>query len=231
LIVTIDALLNDDQLAEIQAALMTAAFGDGQRTAGWHARLVKHNQQLERDSPVADELRQRVLKALQANALFEAAAYPQTVHSLLFSRYELGMEYGRHVDNAFMGGGSLSGTGSANHRWRADVSFTLFLSEPDSYQGGELVIEGACDEQCYKLPAGSLILYPSSTLHRVAQVTAGVRLVCVGWVQSLVRDPAQREVLFDLDTARRSLFAREGKTIEFDLLSKTYANLLRQWAD
>lgn len=221
MIVTINDLLNDELLAVVQDALMTAEFSNGQRTAGWHARLVKHNQQLDRDSTVADELRQRVLKALQANALFEAAAYPSAIHSLLFSRYEAGMEYGRHVDNAFMGG---------NCHLRADVSFTIFLSEPESYQGGDLVLEGACDEQCYKLSAGSLILYPSSTLHRVEKVTAGVRLVCVGWVQSVVRDPAQREVLFDLDTARRSLFAREGKTIEFDLLAKTYANLLRQWA-
>lgn len=231
MIVTLNTLLDDDQLQEIQTALMAAEFSDGQRTAGWHARLVKHNQQLDRRSAVADQLRQRILAALQANALFEAVAYPQTIHSLLFSRYETGMEYGRHVDNAFMGGGGPTGTDNANRRFRADVSFTLFLSDPNSYEGGELVIEGACDDQCYKLSAGSLILYPSSTLHRVEKVTAGLRLVCVGWVQSLVRDPAQREVLFDLDTARRSLFAREGKTIEFDLLSKTYTNLLRQWAE
>jgi PKHD-type hydroxylase len=229
LIVTLDTLLNDEQLTAICDALMTAEFSDGQRTAGWHARLVKQNQQLDRSSAMAEDLRQQVLSALQANALFEAAAYPDTIHSLLFSRYQPGMEYGRHVDNAFMGGNASSG--KANRRFRADVSFTLFLTEPDSYEGGELVIEGACDDQRYKLSAGSLILYPSSTLHRVEKVTAGVRLVCIGWVQSLVRDPAQREVLFDLDTARRSLFAREGKTIEFDLLSKTYANLLRQWSE
>ena len=114
---------------------------------------------------------------------------------------------------------------------RSDLSFTLFLSPPDAYDGGELVIEGSAGEQAFKLPAGGLVLYPSSTLHRVAPVTRGERLAAVSWVQSQVRDPACREILFDLDTARRTLFQREGKSREFDLLSKSLANLLRLWAE
>lgn len=223
MIITIESLLDADQLKIIQNNLAAADFIDGLTTAGWHARLVKQNQQLDRTNALAKNLQKMVSAALHNNALFEAAAYPQQIHSLLFSRYKSGMEYGRHVDNALMGKG--------DRRHRADLSFTLFLSDPDHYSGGALVIEGACDEQPYRLPAGSLLLYPSSTLHRVDPVAQGCRFACVGWVQSWIRDPAKRELLFDLDTARRSLFAREGKSIEFDLLSKTYANLLRRWSE
>ncbi|MEM6436188.1 MAG: Fe2+-dependent dioxygenase, partial [Cyanobacteria bacterium P01_D01_bin.115] len=134
-------------------------------------------------------------------------------------RYDTGMEYGRHVDNALMG------------NQRSDVSFTVFLSEPQDYDGGELVVEGAADEQCYKLAAGTAIIYPSSTLHRVEPVTQGTRLVAVGWVQSWIRDAAKRELLFDLDTVRRSLYTQSGKSNEFDLLSKSLANLMRQWVE
>ena len=129
------------------------------------------------------------------------------------------MEYGSHVDDALMNG------------IRTDVSFTLFLSDPDSYDGGALVIESSGGEDDIKLPAGSLVAYPSTTLHRVQPVTKGARLAAVGWARSFIRDPARRELLFDLDTARQSLFAREGKTAEFDLLSKSTANLLRMWAE
>jgi PKHD-type hydroxylase len=114
---------------------------------------------------------------------------------------------------------------------RSDVSFTLFLSPPSTYEGGELVIESTDAEQAYKLEAGSVIIYPSSTLHRVEPVTEGVRLVAVAWVQSLVREPSDREILFDLDTTRRAIFTKQGKTIEFDLISKSHANLLRKWAE
>jgi PKHD-type hydroxylase len=141
---------------------------------------------------------------------------------MLFSRYEAGMSYGRHIDNALMGNQDFL---------RSDISLTLFLSPPSTYEGGELVIESTDAEQAYKLEAGSVIVYPSSTLHRVEPVTEGVRLVAVAWVQSLVREPSEREILFDLDTARRAIFTKQGKTIEFDLISKSHANLLRKWAE
>lgn len=129
------------------------------------------------------------------------------------------MDYGRHTDNALMG------------QYRSDVSFTVFLSNPDEYDGGELIIESADDERAYKLAGGCTLVYPSSTLHRVEPVKRGTRLVVVGWVQSWVRDPAKRELLFDLDTVRRSLYAQSGKTNEFDLLCKSLANLTRQWCE
>ncbi|MEM1253051.1 MAG: Fe2+-dependent dioxygenase [Cyanobacteria bacterium P01_H01_bin.21] len=213
----IPEVLSAAELTQIREALATAEFIDGKTTAGWYAKQVKHNQQLKQG--VGQPLASVVKAALNRHPLFQVAVRPRQVHSLRFSRYGEGMSYGTHADNAMMGS------------YRSDVSFTLFLSAPADYDGGELVIEGADDEKAYKLPAGSAIVYPSSTLHRVNEVTKGTRLVVVGWVQSLVRDPSQRELLFDIDTVRRSLFAQHGKTNEFDLLSKSVSNLLRQWAD
>jgi PKHD-type hydroxylase len=178
--------------------------------------------QLQREATYAKDLRELVETALRRNALFQSAIQPKIIHSVLFSRYETGMSYGRHVDNALMGNQAFL---------RSDVSFTLFLSSPSTYEGGELIIEYSDGDRTYKLEAGSMIVYPSSTLHQVETVTEGVRLAAVGWVQSLVRDANEREILFDLDTARRSIFAKEGKTIEFDLISKSYVNLLRKWAE
>lgn len=210
-------LLSADDLRQIHNALATADFVDGKLTAGWHAKQVKHNQQLAKTE--GQDVRDLVQSALSGHPLFQAAVRPKQIHSLLISRYTAGMEYGRHVDNALMG------------NLRADVSFTVFLSEPHDYDGGELVIEGADDEQSYKLAAGSAIIYPSSTLHRVDPVVGGTRLVAVGWVESWIRDAAKRELLFDLETVRRSLYAQTGKTNEFDLLSKSISNLLRRWAN
>jgi PKHD-type hydroxylase len=145
--------------------------------------------------------------------------WPRTVSPMLLSRYQTGMTYGRHVDDALMKG------------LRTDVSFTLFLSDPQSYEGGELVIEGTFGEQAIKLEAGSVVTYPSTTLHRVEPVREGVRLAAVGWVRSYVRSAEQREILFDIETVRRRLFDRSGKSEEFDRLTKVQSNLLRAWAD
>ena len=195
-----------------------AEFVDGKLSAGWHAKLVKHNQQLKAGT-LLTELQAKVRTALNRHPLFQTAVRPKSIHSLLFSRYDIGMSYDTHVDNALMNGK------------RSDISFTLFLNSADDYEGGELVIEGAQDEQTYKLDAGAAIVYPSTTLHRVNPVTKGTRLVAVGRVQSWIRGNSEREILFDLDTARRSIFAQQGKTPEFDLISKSIANLLRKWAD
>jgi PKHD-type hydroxylase len=221
MIFTIDDLLTPDELNLLNQNLNPDDFIDGKTTAGWHAKLVKENTQLKQDAPQIQDLRQIAIDALKRNPIFEIGIRPKIVHSLLFSRYTEGMSYGSHVDNAFMG----------KEYFRSDVSFTIFLSPPDSYQGGELAIESFEGEQTFKLEAGSIVLYPSSSLHRVEKVTAGVRLVAVGWIQSLIRHSYQREILFDLDTARRSIFAQQGKTVEFDLISKSLANLLRLWAD
>ena len=193
-------------------------YADGRKTAGWAAREVKRNEQVEA-GPRIDTIRNLVRKALMAHPLFVSFAQPKSITRMLVSRYTQGMEYGLHVDDALMGGR------------RADLSFTLFLSEPDSYQGGELVMESVDGETEIKLAPGEVVIYPTAALHRVAPVTSGERIAVVGWVRSLVRRPDQREILFDLDRACRALFERDGKTAELDLLLKSKANLLRQWAE
>ncbi len=217
MLLQIPNVLSADEAASMRSILEPAEFVDGKLTAGWYAKQVKHNRQLA--GTTAKDLRTQIKAALERHPLFQAAVRPKHIHSILLSRYDPGMEYGRHTDNALMG------------QYRSDVSFTVFLSPPQDYQGGELVIEGADDERSYKLSSGTAIAYPSSTLHRVDPVKQGTRLVAVGWVQSWVRDPAQRELLFDLDTVRRSLYAQSGKTDEFDLLCKSLANLIRQWSE
>jgi PKHD-type hydroxylase len=222
MILTLDNILSPKELTQLVDNLSQGSFVHGQTTAGWHAKLVKQNSQLKNTSPQFKQLEKLVINALKRNLLLKLAMNPKRIHSLRFSRYDQGMYYGSHTDNALMGGEQF---------FRSDVSFTLFLSPPDSYGGGELVIEKPEGDLSYKLEAASIVLYPSSFWHRVETVTTGTRLVVVGWIESLIRDPSKREILFDIDTVRRSIFAKEGKSVEFDLLAKTHANLLRQWAE
>ena len=222
MILTIDNILTSEELTQLTDTLSKSNFVDGQTTAGWHAKLVKQNSQLDTTSPEFKPLQDLVINALERNLLFKLAIQPKHIHSLRFSRYEVQMHYGSHTDNALMGGKQF---------FRSDVSFTLFLSSPESYEGGELIIEKPEANLSYKLKAGSIICYPSTFLHRVETVKTGTRLVLVGWIQSLIRDSNKREILLDIDTVRRSIFAKEGKCVEFDLLAKTHANLLRQWAE
>jgi len=223
MILCIGNILTPEQVSRISAALDDGQFEDGRKTAGWHARLVKNNEQMASGSAQGKELRAEVEAPLTGPPVFQMAVRPRRMTPILFSRYRDGMTYGNHVDDPVMGRG--------DNRIRTDISFTLFLDDPDSYDGGELVTDTTAGEQSYKLPAGSAVIYPSSTLHRVEPVTRGQRRVAIGWIQSTIRDPAQREVLFDLDTARRQIFEREGKTAEFDLLTKSLANLQRFWAE
>lgn len=222
MILCIANVLTPDELEAVRRHLEAGEFADGAATAGWHARTVKRNQQLPASAPGAAEARALVAEALQRNLLLRMAAQPRHIRPVMFSRYADGMSYGAHIDDAVMWRDGPT---------RSDVSLTLFLSDPESYAGGELVIDTAGGEQAFKLDAGAMVIYPSSTLHRVEPAREGVRLAAVSWIQSLVRDPAQREVLFDLDTARRKAFERDGKTAEFDLISKSHANLLRMWSD
>ena len=201
----------------IRATLAQATFVDGRETAGFAARLVKNNRQAS--DRKTETIRKLVEERILAHEVFAMAVRPKALTPVMFSRYEPGMQYGSHVDDPLMQG------------LRTDVSFTLFLSEPDSYEGGELVIEGASGDDAVKLAAGGLLAYPSTALHHVAEVTRGERLAAVGWARSYVRDGAQRELLFELDTARRQLFKREGKSAEYDLVSKSLANLLRMWVE
>lgn len=222
MVICIAGVLSAEDLSQIRASLDRGRFVDGRETAGWHARLVKRNEQAKVGSEPARKAGEAVAAALTRHEVFRAAVLPRTVRPILFSRYHDGMAYGAHVDDAIMGTGAPA---------RSDVSVTVFLNDPADYDGGELVMETTGGEQAYKLEAGSAIAYPSTTLHRVEPVTRGARLVGVTWVQSFVRDAESREILFDLDTTRRTLFQQSGKTREFDLLSKSYANLLRKWSD
>jgi PKHD-type hydroxylase len=216
--IVIGDVLSQQELEIIRSALAGAAFVDGRETAGFAARAVKNNEQAAPGRSL-ETVRKLVEQRILANEVFGLAVRPKALTPIMFSRYENGMHYGSHVDDALMQG------------MRTDVSFTLFLSDPATYDGGELVIEGPGGEEAVKLAAGSLVAYPSTALHRVSAVARGTRLAAVGWARSFIRDAVRRELLFDLDTARRQLFARDGKSAEFDLVSKSLANLMRMWAD
>ena len=219
MILCVPKVLSPELLSRVRAALEAAPFVDGRMTASEPAKLVKNNLQLdERDARHA-ELSKTLTGAVLGSTLFQLVVWPKTVLPFRFSRYEPGMGYGEHVDEPLFQGN------------RSDVSMTVFLSDPEAYDGGELVIEWGGIERAFKLAAGDMVLYPSTTAHRVETVTRGTRLVAVSWAQSYIRDPARRELVFELDMARRSLFQRHGKTPECDAISKALANLLRMWAD
>lgn len=195
-------------------------FSDGKASAGWHARTLKQNQQIKPGAAIGSVL-DDVRAALMQHELIRAAARPKSVVRLQISRYQEGMYYGEHVDDAIMDGE------------RTDLSFTLFLTPAEDYQGGELIINEPAAERAFKLDAGDLLLYPSTTLHKVAPVTGGERLVIVGWIRSLIRDPAQRELLFDLERSISQLRSSDqpAQADTLALLLKTRSNLLRMWAD
>jgi PKHD-type hydroxylase len=216
----LDPLFPPDDTERLLQRLLGApeeAWRPGQETAGWHARRVKNNRQLDRATALHEALAQEVLAALEAHPLVRAAAFPRRIHSLLFSRTGPGEGYGRHGDNAWMAGG------------RADLSFTLALTAPETCGGGDLVLETPDGEERIRLPAGHAIVYPSTRLHQVEPVSRGERVVAVGWIESRIRHADQRELLFELDAARRALFAQDGKGEVFDLISRSYSNLLRWW--
>jgi PKHD-type hydroxylase len=217
--IVIGNVLPAKELATVRAALKRARFVDGRATAGFAARLVKNNRQAEGSDRSLATIRELVAARILGNEVFRIAVRPKAISPLLFSRYEKAMHYGSHIDDALMDG------------MRTDVAFTLFLSDPKSYAGGELVIETPAGDDEVKLAAGSLVAYPATALHRVNDLTRGTRLAAVGWARSFIRDGARRELLFDLDTARRHLLTRAGKSAEFDLVSKSLANLMRMWAD
>src|SRR5216683_5014496 len=196
--IVIGNVLSDEEVEIAVATLEGARFVDGRATAGFAARTVKNNRQAEGSDRSLETIRKLIAGRILDNEVFRLAARPKALSPLLFSRYEKGMHYGSHVDDALMGG------------MRTDVSFTLFLSDPKSYDGGELTIESTSGEELFKLAAGSLVAYPATSLHHVTDVTRGARLAAVGWARSFIRDPARRELLFDLDTARRQMFSRVG---------------------
>jgi PKHD-type hydroxylase len=222
MILALANVLDANRLERLRALAATGTFADGKSSAGWHARLVKDNEQLAGEA--AGKVEAEVTGALKRHEVFASAVLPRAFGPVLLSRYGVGKRYGDHVDDAIQGL-------ARGQPVRTDVSVTVFLAPPGDYDGGELVIADTEGERPFKLEAGAAIVYPSTTLHRVEPVTRGERLAAVTWVQSLVREAACREILFDLDTARRALFREHGKSAEFDLLAKSYANLLRRWAE
>jgi PKHD-type hydroxylase len=225
MLLAIPDVLAPDEVAEARRALEAAEWVDGRATAGHQSVRVKENEQLPEDSPVARQLGERVVAALQRHPLFVSAALPLRVFPPLFNRYRGGQQFGTHVDNAIR---QVPGT---PHRLRTDLSATLFLASPEEYDGGELVVEDTFGVHAVKLPAGHLVLYPASSLHHVRPVTRGARLASFFWIQSLVRDDAERTLLFDLDSAVQRLGQDAPDHPATLQLAGVYHNLLRRWAD
>ncbi len=222
MIVCMPDVLDLTELRKIRGLVGDSRFVDGKTTAGYRAKRVKNNEQLAKNDKAAEEARSLILTGLTRNPTFKQVSIPRTVQRPLISRYVPGMTYGRHVDDALMGG---------DVRVRTDLSATVFLSGPEDYDGGELLIDSPFGEQAVKLPAGAAVLYPSGALHRVAEVTRGERLAGVTWIQSFIRDPAKRELLSDLNGVCQFLTEQAPDTKETDLAFKTYSNLLRMWSE
>ena len=218
-------VLTHEQVAAARLALDTADWVDGRVTAGHQSARVKHNRQLPEAHPVGEQLGGIILMALQRHPLFMSAALPLRVFPPLFNRYEGGEAFGNHVDNAIR---QLTGSG---HRIRTDLSATLFLCAPEEYDGGELLIEDTYGVHAVKLPPGHLVLYPSTSLHRVGPVTRGARIASFFWIQSMVRDDGQRTLLFDLDAAIQRLNQDTPDHPSAVQLTGVYHNLLRRWAE
>lgn len=225
MLLQIPALFSSEEVREIRALLEGAEWVDGRVTAGHRAANVKDNLQLPLDHPVARQLGERILKRLAVTPLFVTAALPLRILPPRFNRYEGGGTYGNHVDNAVF---PVPGTPV---RVRTDVSTTIFFSDPDEYDGGELVVEDTFGEKRVKLPAGHAIVYPGSSLHRVTPVTSGTRFASFFWTQSLVRDDRQRRMLFELDGAIQKLIADHPDHPSIDIFTNTYHNLMRGWSE
>lgn len=218
-------VLNPEELGRMRQLLEHADWADGRITAGSQSAQVKRNQQLPETSQHIGEARAIVRAALTRHPIFFSAALPKEIYPPLFNRYEGGQHFGNHVDNAVR----LLPDGSRH--LRTDVSATLFLADPESYAGGELVIDDTYGEHRVKLPAGDMVIYPSTSLHRVEPVTRGARVGCFMWIQSMVRNDAQRALLFDMDMAIATLRAQQGDNAALISLTGNYHNLLRMWAE
>ena len=210
-------LLNPEELKSLKITLdkEELPWEDGKKTAGNQAAKVKHNLQLNKKSDSSKHFAELISRKLLGNQLIKSFTLPKKIHGTMFTKSVKGMKYGRHIDNSFMSSG------------RADLSFTIFLNCKDSYEGGELLIENLNSEKRFKLNSGELLIYPSTYLHSVKEVTKGERFVCVGWIESYVKSIEEREYLFDLDAGAKGLLAKHGRSDELDLIFKSYSNLLR----
>lgn len=216
-------VLDADKLENIRAMLENVAFVDGKLTAGQAAERVKNNQEMQQGSKQAEFLDHLVMSSLADNPVFRSGALPYRVAQPVLARYTPGMRYGDHIDDPIMGSGP--------HKFRTDVSVTVFLNHPDDYQGGELIINTTFGEKAVKLPAGHAVMYPSTSLHRVEEVTDGERIVAVVWLQSMIRDPAKRELLYELDQARNKLLQEKPEAEETKQVDHSYVNLVRMWSE
>jgi len=219
----IPGLLNQPQIDKIHDLVGRSAFRDGKATAGVAARLVKRNEEMTPDEQAQQLLNRILMSSLGEQQLFHYAAMPAKLADFILARYDPEMEYGDHVDEPVMGG--------PGPKFRTDISMTVFLTPPESYDGGELVIRTSFGDNRVKLAAGDAVIYPSSSLHHVAKVTSGQRVVALTWIQSQVRDPARREILFDLATTRDRLHEQESGSELHQRVDRSYANLLRMWAE
>lgn len=225
MLVEIDRLFSAEELDTLRQQLLAQPWVDGKATAGVQSAQAKRNRQLDEDDPVGRQLGGLILQRLSDNPLFMSAALPKRIYPPLFNRYGEGEGFGLHIDNAIRG---LKGV---RERVRTDLSATLFLADPASYDGGELVIRDTFGERSVKLPAGHLVLYPGSSLHRVEPVTRGERLAAFFWIESLVREDSQRSLLLDMDVAIQRLTAQGADAGSLLELTGVYHNLLRRWGD
>ncbi|MDX1431228.1 MAG: Fe2+-dependent dioxygenase [Gammaproteobacteria bacterium] len=221
MLLKIPRVLSRQQLDSVRSALASANFVDGKLSAGRMAAAVKHNQEAEQLSQPVRQMNDLVIGTLSEHRTYRAAAFPARTSPAFFARYGPGMSYGYHVDEAV----------SRDNLNRSDIAITVFLSNNDEYEGGELAIQTPFGEQEIKLPAGDAVIYPASSLHRVREVTSGERLVAVAWAQSLIREPARRELLYELGLAWEQSSAAGGPSDTNERLQRLYANLLRMWAD
>ena len=218
----IHGVLDQQQLQIVQKLVSQGRFADGSTSAGKAAKRVKHNEELILDRAQLAELNNLVMGSLVKHSTYRSAAMPLKVATPYYAHYTAGMSYGDHVDDPIMGQDEI---------YRSDVSVTIFLNNPDEYQGGELVIQTSFGEQRVKLAAGDAIIYPSSSRHRVAEVTQGERLVAVSWIQSLVRDPDKRALLHELNHARETLLNEKPEAEETRQVNQSYINLVRMWSE
>ena len=226
MLIVIPEIFTKEQVSQIRTILDDTHWIDGNQTSGMQAAFAKQNKQIAIDSQIRKQIGNEILSVLGTNQLFLSAALPKTILPPLFNRYDVGDGFGIHVDNAIR---PLFGT---NERIRTDLSMTIFFSEPEEYDGGELIIETQFGPQSVKLEAGSGILYPSTSLHKVTEITRGSRISSFFWMQSMVRDEGERAILFDLDQAIQRLSMEHGpKDAQIIALTATYHNLIRKWAD
>lgn len=223
MLLQIPKVLSKDKLTVIQAILAKSQFIDGKLSAGMAAERVKNNEEIAGDAREIQQLNNLVMGSLVQHPVYQSATLPIKIASPFYARYRPGMTYGDHVDDPVMG--------PPQGRYRSDVSTTVFLNEPDSYEGGELVIRTSFGDQRIKLPAGHAVVYPSSSLHHVAEVTQGERLVAVTWAQSMVRDAAKRELLYELNQARENLLKQRPEEDATKRVDVAYVNLIRMWAE